>query len=189
MDCQWLHYLHSVGLMARAFRPAAEVRGVRALWRQRDALVRQCGWHIQHIHKALDQMNLQIHHVIADITGLSGLAIVEAILQGERDPGKLAALGDDRLKATKATLRKALTGDYRTEHLFCLRQSHAGYLFLTQQIAELDAEIEAARPDGAQACGGAKRGPAQSQGGRAKSRQRASVAGTALWRRLVSMAA
>jgi len=142
MDCQWLQYLHSVGLLRGAFRPAAEVRGVRALWRQRDALVRHCGWHIQHIHKALDQMNLQIHHVIADITGLSGLAIVEAILQGERDPVKLAALGDDRLKATKATLRKALTGDYRTEHLFCLRQSHAGYLFLTQQIAELEAEIE-----------------------------------------------
>jgi len=143
MDCQWLQYLHSVGLLRGAFRPAAEVRAVRALWRQRDALVRHSGWHIQHIHKALDQMNLQIHHVIADITGVSGLAFLEAILRGERDPTHLAVLGDDRLKATKATLSKALTGDYRSEHIFCLRQAHAGYLFIVQQLAELDAEIEA----------------------------------------------
>jgi len=90
MDCQWLQYLHCVGLLRGAFRPAAEIRAVRALWRQRDALVRHCGWHIQHIHKALDQMNLQIHHVIADITGVSGLAFLEAILRGERDPATLA---------------------------------------------------------------------------------------------------
>jgi transposase len=141
MDCQWLQYLHAVGLLRGAFRPAAEVRGVRALWRQRDALTRHAGWHIQHMHKALDQMNLQIHHVIADITGESGLAITAAILRGERDPGVLAGLGDRRLKATKATLAKALTGDYRAEHLFCLRQAHAGYLFVIEQISELDAEI------------------------------------------------
>jgi transposase len=143
MDCQWLQYLHSVGLLRGAFRPAAEIRAVRALWRQRDALVRHSGWHIQHIHKALDQMNLQIHHVIADITGVSGMAFLHAILKGERDPTKLAVLGNDLLKATEKTLIKALTGDYRREHIFCLRQAHAGYLFITAQIAELDAEIEA----------------------------------------------
>jgi len=142
MDCQWLQYLHSVGLLRGAFRPAAEVRGVRALWRQRDALVRHASWHIQHIHKALDQMNLQVHHVLADITGQTGLAIVEAILQGERDPTVLAQHRDPRVKVSAATLGKALTGDYRAEHLFCLRQAFAGYQFVQQQLAELDAELE-----------------------------------------------
>ena len=140
-DCQWLQYLHSVGLLRAAFRPAAEVRAVRALWRHRDALVRHTAWHIQHMHKALDQMNLQIHHVIADLTGKSGEAIVEAILAGQRDPAILAELGDKRLKASKAILRAALTGDYREEHLFCLRQAHEGYAFVMRQIAELDKQI------------------------------------------------
>ena len=141
MDCQWLQYLHSVGLLRGAFRPAAEVRGVRALWRQRDALVRHSSWHIQHIHKALEQMNVQVHHVLADITGQTGTAIVEAILKGERDPATLAQHRDKRVKATEATLVKALTGDYRAEHLFCLGQAFAGYQFLQKQIADLDAEI------------------------------------------------
>ena len=142
MDCQWLQYLHSVGLLRGAFRPAAEVRGVRALWRQRDALVRHSSWHIQHMHKALDQMNLQVHHVLADITGQTGTAILEAILHGERDPVVLAKHRDKRVKASEATLVKALTGDFRAEHLFCLGQAYAGHQFLQKQIAELDAEIE-----------------------------------------------
>jgi transposase len=141
MDCQWLQYLHSVGLLRGAFRPAAEVRGVRALWRQRDALVHHSSWHIQHMHKAFDQMNLQIHHVLTDITGQTGTAIVEAILQGERDPAVLARHRDKRVKATEATLIKALSGDYRSEHLFCLKQAFDGYQFLQKQIADLDAEL------------------------------------------------
>jgi len=141
MDCQWLQYLHSVGLLRGAFRPVAEVRAVRALWRQRDALVRHSSWHIQHIHKALDQMNLQVHHVLSDITGQTGTAIIEAILQGERDPAALARHRDPRVKATEATLAKALTGEYREEHLFCLRQAFAGLRFIQTQIAELDAEL------------------------------------------------
>lgn len=140
-DCQWLQYLHSVGLLRAAFRPAAHVRGVRALWRHRDALVRHSAWHIQHMHKALDQMNLQIHHVIADLTGKSGTDIVEAILAGQREPAALAALGDKRLKASKATLCAALTGDYREEHLFCLRQAYEGHGFVVRQIAEVDKKI------------------------------------------------
>lgn len=142
MDCQWLQYLHSVGLLRGAFRPAAEVRGVRALWRQRDALVRHSSWHIQHIHKALDQMNLQVHHVLADITGQTGSLIVEAIVRGERDPLVLAQHRDKRVKASEATLAKALTGDYRAEHLFCLAQAFAGYQFVQKQIGELDKELE-----------------------------------------------
>jgi len=142
MDCQWLQYLHSVGLLRGAFPPAAEVRGVRALWRQRDALVRHSSWHIQHVHKALDQMNLQVHHVLTDITGQTGTAIVEAILQGQRDPAVLAKHRDQHFKASEATLIKALTGDYRAEHLFCLGQAFSGYQFVQKQIAELDEELE-----------------------------------------------
>jgi hypothetical protein len=115
---------------------------VRALWRQRDALVRHSSWHIQHMHKALDQMNLQVHHVLADITGQTGTAIVEAILKGERNPAVLAKHRDKRVKASEATLVKALTGDYRAEHLFCLRQAFAGYAFVRQQIGELDTALE-----------------------------------------------
>ena len=141
-DCQWIQYLHAVGLLSAAFRPAASVRAIRSLWRHRESLVRQSAWHTQHVHKALDQMNIQIHHVIADITGKSGEAIVKAILKGERDPKALAALGDERLKASKQTLAAALTGDWRDEHLFCLKQAHEGYEFTLKQIAEVDAQLE-----------------------------------------------
>lgn len=143
MDCQWLQYLHSVGLLRAAFRPPAEVRAVRALWRHRAALVRQSGWYIQHLHKALDQMNVQIHHVLTDITGVTGTSIVEAILNGERDPAVLASFRDKRVKANKETLVAALTGDYRREHLFCLRQAHEAYQFTGRQIAAVDKELDA----------------------------------------------
>lgn len=143
MDCQWLQYLHSVGLLRAAFRPAAQVRAVRALWRHRDALVRQCGWYIQHMHKALDQMNVQVHHVLTDITGVTGTAIVEAILAGQRDPEVLARFRDKRVKATEQTLISALTGDYRREHVFCLRQAYAAFKFTNEQIAQVDAELGA----------------------------------------------
>lgn len=141
MDCQWLQYLHAVGLLRPAFRPTAEVRAVRALWRHRDALVRQCGWYIQHMHKALDQMNVQVHHVLTDITGVTGTAIVEAILRGERDPKVLASFRDKRVKASQQTLAAALTGDYRREHLFCLRQAYEAFKFTSQQIAEVDRQL------------------------------------------------
>lgn len=142
MDCQWLQYLHAVGLLRAAFRPDAEVRAVRALWRHRDALVRRSCWQTQHIHKALDQMNVQVHHVLSDITGQTGTAIIEAILRGERDPARLAKYRDPRVKATEQTLRKALTGDYRSELLFCLRQAFEGYKFVQTQIVAVDAELE-----------------------------------------------
>lgn len=143
MDCQWLQYLHSVGLLRGAFRPPAEVRAVRALWRHRDALVRQSGWYIQHVHKALDQMNVQVHHVLTDITGVTGTAIIEAIRKGQRDPRVLASYRDKRVKATEATLVAALTGDYRREHLFCLEQAYAAYQFTERQIVAVDKELEA----------------------------------------------
>ena len=98
--------------------------------------------HIQHMQKALDQMNLQLHHVSSNITGTTGLAIMDAILAGERNPEKLAQLRDGRIKATKETITEALVGDYRSEHLFALRQSLQAYRQYQGWIADCDCEIE-----------------------------------------------
>lgn len=94
-DCQWLQYLHTVGLLRASFRPEQAVCNVRSILRHRDSLVQMASVHIQHMQKALDQMNLQLHHVISDITGATGTAIIDAILKGERDPHRLAGLRDD----------------------------------------------------------------------------------------------
>ena len=142
-DCQWLQYLHSVGLLRASFRPPETVCAVRSLLRHRDTLVRLAAAHTQHIQKALNQMNLQLHHVLSDITGITGLAILDALLAGERDPHVLAQHRDPRLKASRETLAKALVGDYRPEHLFTLRQSLASYRHYQRLIAECDAEVQA----------------------------------------------
>jgi transposase len=141
-DCQWLQYLHTVGLLRGSFRPEQAVCNVRSILRHRDSLVQMASVHVQHMQKALDQMNLQLHHVISDITGVTGTAIIDAILKGERDPYKLAGLRDDRIKATAETIAKALVGDYRREHLFTLRQSRSAYGSYQQLIAECDIEIQ-----------------------------------------------
>ena len=142
LDCQWLQYLHSVGLLRGSFRPPQEVCVVRSILRHRDNLVKMSATHTQHMHKALTQMNLQIHHVISDITGTTGLAILDAILAGERDPKKLAELKDRRIKADEATIEKSLVGDYRSEHLFTLQQSLKMYRFYRGMINDCDIEIE-----------------------------------------------
>jgi transposase len=142
-DCQWLQYLHAVGLLNASFRPPAAVCAVRALVRHRESLVRTGCEHLLRVQKALDQMNVQVHHVLTDITGVTGTAIVEAILRGERDPKVLAAYRDKRVKAKPETLVAALTGDYRGEHLFCLKQAHAAYNFTVMQIAEVDKALDA----------------------------------------------
>ncbi|MEO7650299.1 MAG: IS110 family transposase [Bryobacteraceae bacterium] len=141
-DCQWLQYLHSVGLLRGSFRPTQEVCTLRTLLRHRDNLIQLAATHVLHMHKALDQMNLQIHHVISDITGLTGLAIVEAILAGERDGKVLAQLRDGRIKASEETIIKSLVGDYRSEHLFTLDQSLTAYHYYQKLISASDAEIE-----------------------------------------------
>ncbi len=142
-DCQWLQHLHSVGLLRGSFRPAGQVCAVRAILRHRDALVRGAGRCVSHLHKALTQMNVQLHHVISDLTGVTGLAILEAILAGERDPRKLAALKDHRIKASREVIAKSLQGDWRPEHLFTLKQTHALWQQHQTLIAECDAQIEA----------------------------------------------
>ena len=141
-DAQWLQYLHSVGLLRASFRPRQDVCAVRSILRHRESLVQIAALHVQHMQKALDQMNVQLHHVISDITGLTGIAIIEAILDGERDPAALANLRHARIQASKETIAAALAGDYRREHLFTLRQSLTAYRQYHELIAACDAEIE-----------------------------------------------
>jgi len=141
-DCQWLQYLHSVGLLRPSFRPDAAICALRSLSRHRASLVESAAVHIQHMHKALTQMNLQIHHVLSDITGISGMAIIEAIVVGQRDPLRLAGLCHARVHADQQTVIKSLTGNYRPEHLFTLKQSLAAYKNYQQLLAECDQEIQ-----------------------------------------------
>jgi Transposase IS116/IS110/IS902 family./Transposase. len=141
-ECQWIQYLHSVGLLRSAFRPESDICAVRALMRHRSDLVQMASQHVQHMQKALTQMNLQIHHVISDLTGVTGFAIVDAILAGERRADELAQLRDFRIKADGETIRKSLVGHWRTEHLFTLKQSRQLYQTYQQQILDCDAEIQ-----------------------------------------------
>jgi hypothetical protein len=110
-------------LLRPAFRPEEDVCAVRTLLRHRSELVQAASQHVQHMHKSLTQMNLQIHHVISDITGVTGLAIVDAIVAGQRDAGELAKLRDPHIKADAETIRRSLVGNWRLEHLFTLQQS------------------------------------------------------------------
>ncbi len=142
IDCQWLQYLHSVGLLRGSFRPAQDICAVRSLLRHRGNLIKAASSHIQHLQKSLTQMNLQIHNVISDITGVTGLAIIDAILAGERDPKTLAELRDPRIKADKQTIVKSLTGDFRSEHVFTLKQTLQSYRNYRQLIQDCDGEIE-----------------------------------------------
>lgn len=140
-DCQWIQYLHSVGLLRTSFRPPDHICAVRALWRHRASLLQMAAEHTMHMQKALSQMNLQIHHVLSDITGMSGLAILDAILAGQHDPIELAKLCHFRVRSPRDTVAKALEGDYRPEHLYTLRQSVDGYRFHQKLITDLDGEI------------------------------------------------
>ena len=140
-DCQWLQFLHSVGLLRASYRPDQEVCAIRSLLRHRASLVQMAATHVHHMQKALDQMNLQLHHVISDITGLTGLAIIDAILGGERDPRTLARLRHERIKASEEVIAKSLVGDYRAEHLFTLRQSLRAYRNYQTLIVDCDTEI------------------------------------------------
>lgn len=141
-DCQWIQYLHAVGLLKASFRPVDQICVIRSLWRHRESLVQMAAEHTMHMQKALSQMNIQLHHVLSDITGVSGMAILDAILRGERDPIKLAALCNWRVRSSRETVAKSLEGDYRTEHLFTLKQSLVGFRFYQTMIAEVDRELE-----------------------------------------------
>src|ERR1017187_9482982 len=141
-DCQWLQFLHSVGLLRGSFRPDQAICGVRTLLRYRVELIRFAAEHIQHMQKALEQMNVKLSHVISDLTGVTGLAIVDAILDGERDLKRLADLRDPRVHASQETIMKSLDGDYRLEHLITLQHSLDLYRHYQKKIGELDKKME-----------------------------------------------
>ena len=133
-DCQWLQRLHGFGLLNASFRPPDHICVLRSYLRYRDELVGLRSMQIQHMQKALQLMNVQLHQVLSDVSGLSGTRIIEAILHGERDPAKLAALVDKRVQARQATIQKALRGDYRPEHLFMLQTAFELYQIYGQKI-------------------------------------------------------
>ncbi len=141
-DCQWMQGLHSVGLLRGSFRPEGEIVALRAYLRHRAGLIEHRAAHIQHMQKALQQMNVQLTQVLSDITGVTGMAIIRAIVAGERNPHVLAALRDPKVRKSEAQIAKALTGNYRPEHVFALKQALALYDFYTAEIQECDREIE-----------------------------------------------
>jgi transposase len=143
-DSNWLRRLHTYGLLERSFVPAAEIGCARALWRQRGGLVRLSATHIQEIQKALEQMNVQLHKVVSDVTGVTAMKIIRAIAAGERDPDKLARLRCTAVKATEQDLVKALTGYYLVEQVFILQQELEAYDFVHSQIKQCDRKLEEA---------------------------------------------
>jgi transposase len=140
-DCQWIQLLHSCGLLKGSFRPAEEICALRALQRQMDNLVEERTRCVQWMQKSLDQMNVQVHRAVTDLTGKTGMAIVRAIVAGERDPSKLAAYRDQRCKKTISEIAKHLYGNWRDEHLYNLGSALRLYDAVEAEIAVYDAEL------------------------------------------------
>src|SRR6266403_369087 len=140
-ESQWLMKLHTYGLLRNSFRPSQEIRRMRTYWRQRNDLVQSAGRHIQRMQKALTQMNIQLANVISDISGVTGQAILKAILDGQRDPRELAAYRDCRVEASEEEIAQALEGNWQEDQLFVLRQEQAGYEFCQKQITECDQQL------------------------------------------------
>ncbi len=140
-DAQWLQQLHQFGLLRGSFRPPERVIQLRAILRHRERLIESGATHIQLMQKALMQMNVQLQHAVTDITGLTGMRIIRAIIDGIHDPATLAQFRDARCKESVQTIQEALTGNYRPEHVFALRHALEIYDFLHAKIAECDAEI------------------------------------------------
>jgi transposase len=141
-DAQWLQQLHQYGLLRGSFHPRDGVARLRAYLRHRERLVEYAAAHIQHMQKALMQMNVQVHHAVSDITGVTGMRIIRAIVSGIQAPEALAEFRDARCTASPEILRAALTGNYRPEHIFALRHALELYDIHQAKIAECDAEIE-----------------------------------------------
>lgn len=141
LDCQWLQYLHSVGLVRGSFRPAQDICAIRSLVRTRERIVTEAANQIRAMQNACDQMNMHLHHVISDLSGTTGQAIVSAILQGERDPKKLADLCDRRIKASKQIVALSLHGDWREEHLLALRLAWESWQHAQSQLLRLDEQV------------------------------------------------
>lgn len=142
LDCQWIQQLHTYGLLHGSFRPADQICILRGYLRQRAMLVNYASHHIQHIQKALEQMNVKLNQVIRDVTGTTGMGIIRAIIAGERDPAKLSKFRDPRCKNDAKTIAKALHGNWRSEHLFALSQAVELFDFYQNKISDCDIEIE-----------------------------------------------
>jgi transposase len=142
LDCQWIQRLHSYGLLAASFRPEDQVVVLRGYLRQRQMLIRYAGQHVQHLQKALEQMNVKLAEVVSDVTGVTGLAIIRAILAGQRDPLELAKLRHDKCHRTEAEIARALYGNWREEHLFALRQALELYETYQAKLRACDDCIE-----------------------------------------------
>jgi transposase len=142
LDCQWIQQLHTYGLLQPSFRPPEQIVALRSIVRHREMLVRYRSAHIQHMQKALTQMNLRLTNVLSDITGVTGMKIIRAILAGERNPQVLAQFRDERCKRSKAEIVKSLEGNYKREHLFTLKQAVDLYDYYERQMQECDAELE-----------------------------------------------
>ena len=140
-DCQWLQKLHSCGLLRGAFRPPESVTAVRSLLREKEGLTGIRAQCIQQMQKSCDQMNIRVHHAVSDIDGKTGMAIIEAIVGGMRDPAELAKLRDRRCKKSAAEIADALTGTWREEHLFTLEQAYRMLVFADEQIRLYDEKV------------------------------------------------
>src|SRR5439155_14721570 len=140
-DCQWIYRLHSVGLLAPAFRPDDKTCQLRAYLRQRATLIRYASQHVQHMQKALEQMNLKLTEILSDITGATGRAIIRAILRGTRAPDKLAKYRDKGCKASAAEIAQALTGSYREQHVCACKPAYEAWQFSLRQVDKVDAQI------------------------------------------------
>jgi transposase len=142
-DAQWLQRLHACGLLRASFRPGRDIAALRVYLRLRERHLDFAAAHIQHMQKALTLMNLQLHHVVADVTGVTGMKIIRAVVDGQRDPQVLAQMRDVRCKASPETVRAALVGNYQPEHVFALTQALALYDFYQARVDECDAQIQA----------------------------------------------
>jgi transposase len=142
LDCQWSQKLHSYGLLTQAFRPTKDIASLRSYWRQREGIVDSCSRQVLLMHKALEQMNVQLHKAVSDLTGQTGMRILRAIVAGERDLHALARLRDRRVKASEEEVARALEGTYREEHMFALNQALEAFDFFQQQLMACDQALE-----------------------------------------------
>ena len=141
-ESQWLMKLHTYGLLRNSFRPSQEIRVMRTYWRQRNDLVQSASRHILRMQKALTQMNVQLANVLSDISGVTGQAIIKAILAGERNPRKLAAFRDPRVKASEEQITRYLEGNWQEDLLFILKQEQEAYQFCQEQMVACDRQLE-----------------------------------------------
>jgi transposase len=142
LDCQWLQQLHTYGLLKASFRPPEQICAIRSLVRHREMLVQYRAAHIQHMQKALQLMNLRLTNVLSDISGVTGMKIMRAIVAGKRDPKELARLRNGRCKRSEEEIQKSLEGQYKREHIFALQQAIELHDFYEQQLQKCDQELE-----------------------------------------------